>query len=376
MVFLAVLALVVLSQLYGALVLGPAAAGEFGTGDGSLVQTAFGIAYAAGFIAWGPLVDRFGARRILLLGLIGLALTTAFVAFSPTMAWLVCGRIAQGLTAASFAPAAFSYFGSHLPMPSRVTAITALTSSFLAAAVLGQIAAQAITDTLSWRWFFGISAILLTAGALAGVRALQADQATNHIPSRPVAALAALLGNVRILVLLIATLAILGPFIALYAALGHTGQFSGSAMLTLRLSALPALVWAGFASGWLARFSASSRLIVGFTGAAVAAAALALVGGNPVGAVICLFAFAACISILAPAMIQALNGLAPEQRGSITALYTFALFLGASLAPLPVATGAAASTQLDLVATTAFGSAAILLASAALTAAASRARPA
>ncbi|GAA1628456.1 MFS transporter [Leucobacter chromiireducens] len=376
MVLLAVLALVVLSQLYGALVLGPTAAGEFGTGGGGLVQTAFGIAYAAGFIAWGPLVDRFDARRILLLGLIGLALTTAFVAFSPTMAWLIFGRIAQGLAAASFAPAAFSYFGSHLPMPSRVTAITVLTSSFLAAAVLGQVAAQAITDTLSWRWFFGISAILLAIAVGAAARVLHADQATDQPQSRPFAALATLLGNGRILVLLIATLAILGPFIALYAALGHTAQFSGNAMLTLRLSALPALVWAGFASGWLARFSASSRLIVGFTGAAVAAAALALVGGNPVGAAICLFVFAACVSILAPAMIQALTGLAPEQRGSITALYTFALFLGASLAPLPVATGAAAPTHLDPVATTALISAATLLASAALTAAASRARPA
>lgn len=374
MALLAVLALIVLSQLYGALVIGPSAASEFGTGGGSLVQTAFGIAYAAGFLAWGPLVDRFGARRILLIGFISLTLTTALVALSPTMTWLLFGRIAQGLAASSFAPAAFSHFGSHLPMPSRVKAITILTSSFLAAAVLGQISAQAITDTLSWRWFFGISAILLTAGFVASARVLQADQPTSHDLSRPVATLTALLGNGRILVLLIATLAILGPFVALYAALGHTDHYSRSAMLALRLSALPALVWAGFFSGWLARFPASSRLLVGFAGAGVAALMLPLVGGSPAGAMICMFTFAACVSLLAPAMVQALIGFAPEQRGSVTSLYTFALFLGASLAPLPVASGAAVSTQLDLVTTTALLSTATLFAAAALTYLANRTR--
>lgn len=366
--FLAVLALVVLSQLYGALVLGPAAAAEFAAGSAGLVQTAFGVAYAAGFIAWGPLVDRFGAKRMLLLGLASLVLTTTLVALAPGMPWLIAGRIAQGLVAASFAPAAFAYFGARLPMPARITAITVLTSSFLAAAVLGQVAAEAITEAMSWRWFFGISAILLAAGLGIGARMLQADSARERAVAHPFSGLIKLLGEGRVVVLLIATLAILGPFIALYAALGHTGHYAGGAMLALRLSALPALVWAGFASAWLGRIRPSIRLIVGFTGAALSALLLVLADASATTAGIGMFLLAVCVSLLAPAMIQMLTGLAPEQRGSITALYTFALFLGASLAPLPIATLAAASPPFGLVPTTALIAAPTLLIAAALVA--------
>lgn len=63
---------------------------------------------------------------------------------------------------------------------------------------------------------------------------------------------------------------------------------------------------------------------------------LAAAGGTVLGAGTGMFVLAACVSVLAPAMIQELTASAPENYGSVTALYTFTLFLGASLAPLPV----------------------------------------
>ncbi|MGP5651262.1 MFS transporter [Glutamicibacter arilaitensis] len=336
--FFVVLALVVLSQLYGALVLGPASALDLGADPGTseLVQSLFGVAYAIGFLVWGPAVDRYGATRCFLIGLTVLLAATVFVACAPSMSWLLGGRIVQGAAAASFAPSVFAYFGARLPTAVRLIAVTVLTSSFLAAAVLAQVLAQLVVLAGSWRWFFILSAITLTLGLVLAMRGLRPTPGSAETGQNATRILAGLLGRLRIVLLLIATLAILGPFIALYAALGHTGHYPDSELLMLRLSALPALIWAGAASPWLTRIRPSTRMITAFTGAALASTLLVFTGHSVLGAGFGMLLLATCVSVLAPATIQTLTGMSPEHYGSVTALYTFALFLGASLAALPI----------------------------------------
>lgn len=371
---LAGLALIVLSQFYAALALGPAVVAEFpnAPAGGGGAQVAFGVPYALAFLAWGPLADRHGAKRVLLWGVAALVLATVWVAAAPNLAWFFAGRVAQGIAAASFAPAAFAYIASRLPVLARGAAMTVLTSSFLATAVLGQVAAQLVIVELSWRWFFGMSAVLLTCGGVIGVRLLRSDAPHQSAAVRPRVGLLPLLRDRRIGVLLVATFAILGPFTALYAALGSASSMDGNAMLGLRISALPALVWAGFAGSWLERFMPTRRLVVGLSGAMVAALVIAVWDASPVGVAVAMFVFAACVSLVAPAMIQVLTALAPERRGSITALFTCALFLGASLAPLLVGVIAGALPAGDSVACTALGAAVLIGVAAALVASGGR----
>ncbi|SMX98830.1 Predicted arabinose efflux permease, MFS family [Brevibacterium sp. Mu109] len=252
------------------------------------------------------------------------------------MSWLLGGRIVQGAAAASFAPSVFAYFGARLPTAVRLIAVTVLTSSFLAAAVLAQVLAQLVVLAGSWRWFFILSAITLTLGLVLAMRGLRPTPGSAETGQNATRILAGLLGRLRIVLLLIATLAILGPFIALYAALGHTGHYPDSELLMLRLSALPALIWAGAASPWLTRIRPSTRMITAFTGAALASTLLVFTGHSVLGAGFGMLLLATCVSVLAPATIQTLTGMSPEHYGSVTALYTFALFLGASLAALPI----------------------------------------
>lgn len=332
-------AIVVLSQLYGAIPLfGPVSA-AFSVDASSIawVQTAFGIAYAAAFIAWGPVVDRFGPRRIMLLGQILLIVATLLTSFAPSFAWLIIGRVVQGLVAASFAPAAFSYLGSRPAPERRALSITVLTSSFLASAVIGQVAAQAVTGSLDWPGFFWLSAIALVLTALAIRLVFLPDPPPAGISGSPVAVLARLFIRVPVLLLLVATVVILGPMIALYTAIGSSGLADGNALLALRASALPALIWAPFGNRWLGRFAPHRRLVAAFVIAGVAAAAVALVPGSVIGTGVAMFILAGAAAVSAPAMIQTITGYAPEQRGSLTALYTCFLFLGASIAPSLVA---------------------------------------
>src|ERR1051325_10308097 len=56
----------------------------------------------------GALSDRFGRRPVLLISLFGLALDYLVMAFAPSLAWLLGGRVLSGFTAASM-PVASAY---------------------------------------------------------------------------------------------------------------------------------------------------------------------------------------------------------------------------------------------------------------------------
>ena len=51
------------------------------------------------------LSDRFGRRPVMLISILGLALDFLVMAFAPTLAWLLLGRVLNGATAASFSTA-------------------------------------------------------------------------------------------------------------------------------------------------------------------------------------------------------------------------------------------------------------------------------
>jgi DHA1 family tetracycline resistance protein-like MFS transporter len=53
----------------------------------------------------GSLSDRYGRRPILLGSLLGLGIDYVFLAFAPTLGWLVVGRVIAGITGASFSTA-------------------------------------------------------------------------------------------------------------------------------------------------------------------------------------------------------------------------------------------------------------------------------
>lgn len=359
----AITAVVVLSQLYGAIPLFSPLQTVFTVNFGTVawVQAAFGIAYAIGFIAWGPLVDRLGPRRIMLVGISLLITATALTSLAPSFSWLVTGRAIQGLVAASFAPAAFAYVGARISPHRRPLSITVLTSSFLASAVIGQVVAQVITEQLGWQWFFWIGAAALALTGLAIRLVFLRDLPRQTAAGNPALVIFRLLAQVPVLLLLVATVMVLGPMIALYTAIGTSGLIDPGTLLALRASALPALIWAPFGNHWLSRVAPHRRVFVTFIVAGIAAIFVAILHDSVIGVGVAMFVLAAAVSVSAPAMIQTLAKYAPEAAGSITALYTCFLFFGASVAPSLVTMTSATLPTTAITAGVVSGAAAVLV---------------
>ncbi|MGW5309128.1 MFS transporter [Nocardia thailandica] len=300
--------------------------------------TAFGLAYGAGFLVTGPLSDHWGRRPVIVGGLAATALTTLAVSVAPSLGAGLAARVAQGLTASFFAPAAFAYLAERIAPERRVFALTCLTSSFLAAGVVAQVLAQLAGAALGWRAVFVLGAVGFAVSAAALYRVL--EPGTRSAGSASAAAVftafAGLLRTPRVVLLYAACLAVLGSFVGIYTGvqlappdgIGH----SSGALLALRASAIPAMIAVPVLATRLAAFDPTRRLIVALSTAGAAAAVTAVpLGGIWVGA--WLFVFVTAVAVAAPAAVQAVSAYAGEARGAATALYTFALFVGASAGP-------------------------------------------
>lgn len=133
-----------------------------------LTITACLVGLAAGQLVAGPLSDRYGRRRPLLVGLVAYLLTSLACALAPSVAALTVLRLVQGLAGAAGlviarAVARDLYEGRRLVLFfARLTLISGL------APVVAPVLGGQLSRVMSWRGIFvvlaGFGALLLAAG--------------------------------------------------------------------------------------------------------------------------------------------------------------------------------------------------------------------
>lgn len=230
---LTTLGILVVGQMYTVLAMLAPVADSLATTptQATWTATAFGFAYAAGFLIAGPLSDRYGPRTVITGGLIGATVTTLAVSAAPSLTWAVTLRVLQGLTAATFAPSAFSYIAAHIAPHRRGIALTCVTSGMLAAAVLMQIGAQVVAAGLGWRMVFVLSAALIALSLWPVRRVLRPTAAPDSAPSllQAFAAVPRLLRRPRLVALYLATVTLMAAFVAVYTAVAVAGPLTSRA---------------------------------------------------------------------------------------------------------------------------------------------------
>lgn len=72
-------------------------------------SSAFSLFYAIGCLFTGPLSDRYGRKRVILFGLVTLAIITGILGLSNSLLTLIILRSLQGIAAATFPPVVVTY---------------------------------------------------------------------------------------------------------------------------------------------------------------------------------------------------------------------------------------------------------------------------
>ncbi|WP_207798391.1 MFS transporter [Klenkia marina] len=119
----------------------------------------------------GSLGDRFGRRRLLLVGATGFGAASVLAAFAPSIGWLIAARALQGVFGAALMPSTLSLLRNlFLDPQQRRLAIAIWAAGFSGGAALGPVVGGFLLERFWWGSVFLINvpvlALLLIAGAL------------------------------------------------------------------------------------------------------------------------------------------------------------------------------------------------------------------
>ncbi|WP_284581901.1 DHA2 family efflux MFS transporter permease subunit [Streptomyces sp. 2P-4] len=118
---------------------------------------AYVLAFACLLLTGAALGDRFGRRRVFLLGIGLFTAASVYCGLCDTTAELIAGRTAQGVGAAAVMPLSMTLLAQAVPANRRNLAL-GLWSAFSGLAVaFGPLVGGAVVDGIDWHWIFWIN---------------------------------------------------------------------------------------------------------------------------------------------------------------------------------------------------------------------------
>jgi EmrB/QacA subfamily drug resistance transporter len=149
----------------------PAIGREFHADIGALqwVMTGYTLTLAAFLLIGGSLGDRFGRRRVYLIGVVWFALASAACGFAPGAVFLIVTRMLQGAGAALLTPGSLAILEASFVPADRGRAIGAWSGLGGVATAAGPLVGGYLITAASWRWIFfinlPIAALVVALGA-------------------------------------------------------------------------------------------------------------------------------------------------------------------------------------------------------------------
>jgi EmrB/QacA subfamily drug resistance transporter len=134
---------------------------ELDTGLAELqwITTGYLLAYAASLLTAGKLGDRYGHRRVFLLGMVGFMASSVLVGLSQSITMMIAFRVLQGAFAASLLPAALAIIRITFPEASRKVAVGVFMGTSGLSAAAGPFLGGLVVEYGSWRWAFFVNVI-------------------------------------------------------------------------------------------------------------------------------------------------------------------------------------------------------------------------
>ena len=146
--------------------------------DAEWINATYSLTFAAFLIVMGRLGDRFGRRKIFMLGAGVFAVSSIAAASAPSGGLLIAARAAQGVGAAMMSPTSLSIVTGLYRGKARAIAFALYGSIIGGMAAIGPLMGAWLTEHFSWNWSFWINvpiSLIIIVGSLKYVDEVKAD---------------------------------------------------------------------------------------------------------------------------------------------------------------------------------------------------------
>ncbi|WP_427306093.1 MFS transporter [Cupriavidus sp. H39] len=157
--------------------------------DWSLSMVALGPLFSAGLLGLmagaflcGPLADRIGRRRVLILSVLWFGAASAASAAAPGIGWLIVLRFLTGLGLGGAMPNAITLTAEFSPSRRRGTLLTVMFCGFSLGSALGGVVTAYLIEHAGWRGVLALGGVLPLA--LVPVLALALPESVRYLAMR------------------------------------------------------------------------------------------------------------------------------------------------------------------------------------------------
>jgi predicted MFS family arabinose efflux permease len=329
--------LVVMISLYVTIPLISVFSSFFKTSSNEAAWTgsAFSLFFAIGCIFYGFISERFGRKKVIVIGLGTLSIVSFIIGLVDNFYLLIALRALHGAAAATFSPVALAYVAEMFPANKKVTTTGFISTGFLMAGIIGQVYSSWVSEKMSWNYvFFILSGVYIFTFFLI-LFFLPRD--SNHT-FKPINQIGAVFKNKSLLFVYLITITVLLSFVGMYSALevylsGPKFALSEETILYIRAIGIIGMSFSPFAGRLVGKMGILNVLRIGL---GLATFGLVVLGISPNLSLLIIMSvvFVTGIAITVPTLISLVGQLGGKIRGIAISLYTFILFLGASIGPI------------------------------------------
>lgn len=144
------------------------------------VSSAYMLAYAVPILITGRLGDRFGSKKLYMIGLVIFTLASLWCGLTNSIEWLIIARTVQGFGASIMTPQTMAIITRIFPQADRGKAMAVWGATAGVAMVVGPILGGVLTGAFGWEWIFFVNVPVGVLGMVMAQRNVPALSTNPH----------------------------------------------------------------------------------------------------------------------------------------------------------------------------------------------------